>query len=118
MKNLVGTSMTNLNTHMTPLNYPSGKFSSCLLNSDPDAVFSKITIEEEQKQKLLENIAKKMAPQPSKIRTDFEINCFTTEGVDALKEALLTAKAEVNKEETDAANMINVSDFRCNLLSD
>jgi translation initiation factor 2 subunit 1 len=39
-----------------------------------------------------------MAPQPVKIRTDFELTCFTYEGIDALKEALLTAKREVSEE--------------------
>ena len=39
-----------------------------------------------------------MAPTPIKLRADFELTCFTYEGIDALKEALLTAKKEVNDE--------------------
>jgi translation initiation factor 2 subunit 1 len=69
-----------------------------LIYSDPDRVFSKIKITEEQKKALLENISKKMAPQPVKIRADFELTCFTYEGIDALKEALLTAKKETSEE--------------------
>lgn len=71
--------------------------------SDPEVVFSKVNITEQEKKILLENIAKKMAPQPVKIRSDFEINCFTYEGVDALKEALLTAKKEVNEEKFEVS---------------
>jgi len=37
-----------------------------------------------------------MAPTPIKLRADFELTCFTYEGIDALKETLLTAKKEVN----------------------
>jgi translation initiation factor 2 alpha subunit (eIF-2alpha) len=39
-----------------------------------------------------------MAPQPVKIRADFELTCFKEEGIDALKAALLAAKAAVNEE--------------------
>ena len=66
--------------------------------NDPDSVFSQLDITEEQKKVLTENIAKKMAPTPVKLRADFELTCFTYEGVDALKEALLTSKKEVNDE--------------------
>jgi len=37
-----------------------------------------------------------MAPSPVKIRADFELNCFTYEGIDAIKNALLAAKAVVS----------------------
>lgn len=39
-----------------------------------------------------------MAPTAVKLRADFELTCFTYEGIDALKEALLTAKNAVNDE--------------------
>lgn len=38
-----------------------------------------------------------MAPTPVKLRAGFELNCFTYEGIDAIKEALLAAKAAVNE---------------------
>jgi len=60
--------------------------------SDPEEVFSKITITEEQKNELTNSIAKKMAPTAVKIRGTFELNCFTSEGIDAIKYALLKAK--------------------------
>jgi len=40
-----------------------------------------------------------MAPTAVKLRAGFELNCFTYEGIDAIKEALLTAKRAVNDEE-------------------
>jgi translation initiation factor 2 subunit 1 len=44
-----------------------------------------------------------MAPTPIKLRADFELTCFTYEGIDALKEALLTAKKAVNDEHIQVA---------------
>jgi translation initiation factor 2 alpha subunit (eIF-2alpha) len=32
------------------------------------------------------------------LRADFELTCFTYEGIEAIKEALLTAKKAVNDE--------------------
>jgi translation initiation factor 2 subunit 1 len=47
---------------------------------------------------LQDSVAKKMAPTPVKLRADFEVTCFTYEGIDAIKEALLTARSQVNDE--------------------
>ena len=59
------------------------------LYSDPDDVFKDMNISDEHKNELILNIKKKMAPQPVKIRADFEMTCFTKEGVDGIKEAIL-----------------------------
>lgn len=67
-----------------------------LISSDPEAVFKEISISEEEKKVLIESIARKMAPTPLKLRADFELTCFSYEGIDALKAALLGAKAKVN----------------------
>ena len=37
---------------------------------------------------MVENVRKKMRPQPVKIRADFEITCFAYEGIEAIKDAL------------------------------
>ena len=51
-----------------------------------------------------------MAPTPVKLRAGFEMNCFTYEGIDAIKEALLTAKKAVNDEEFK----VDVRLYNCN----
>lgn len=67
-----------------------------LIMSDKEAVFREIDITPEEQRVLVEAISRKMAPTPLKLRADFELTCFTYEGIDALKAALLTAKASVN----------------------
>lgn len=44
-----------------------------------------------------------MAPTPIKLRADFELTCFTYEGIDALRDTLLIAKKEVNDEHISVA---------------
>ena len=50
-----------------------------------------------------------MAPQPVKIRADFELTCFEDEGIDALRAALLEAKKAVTEENFK----VDVSSFSC-----
>jgi len=38
-------------------------------------------------------ISKRLTPQPTKVRADIEVTCFTYEGIDAVKAALRTAEA-------------------------
>jgi translation initiation factor 2 alpha subunit (eIF-2alpha) len=47
---------------------------------------------------LHDSIAKRMAPAPVKLRACFELICFTSEGIDAIKDTLITAKKAVNEE--------------------
>ena len=60
--------------------------------SDPELVFDKINITEEQKTALIANINKKMAAQPIKLRARFNLKCYTYEGIEAIRESLLEAK--------------------------
>ena len=67
-----------------------------LLCRDPDAVFSKVNITDKQREELLDTINKKMSSNPLKIRVDFALTCTSFDGVDVIREALLTAKHQVN----------------------
>jgi len=51
-----------------------------------------------------------MAPTPMKLRADFELTCFTYEGIDALKEALITARTMTNAKDKDI--QVSVSHIR------
>ena len=38
---------------------------------------------------LLKQISRRLTPQPAKIRSDIEVTCFSYDGIDAIKRALL-----------------------------
>jgi len=59
--------------------------------TDP-TVFDECEISPEVKEKLIEEIRKKLTPQALKIRSKIEVSCFTYEGIDAVKSALLRGK--------------------------
>jgi len=61
--------------------------------SDPEEIFKDVDFSAELKEAFLKNIRRRMAPQPSKIRSDIEVTCFRYEGIDAIKEALLAGQA-------------------------
>jgi translation initiation factor 2 subunit 1 len=67
-------------------------FKLCL--TDPELVFSKISITDDEKKHLLASINKKMAAAPQKIRTRFNLHCYTYEGIDAIRDSMLAAKAK------------------------
>lgn len=71
-------------------------FKLCL--TDPELVWDKINITEEQKKALLINIAKKMAAKPIKLRSSFNLQCYTYEGIEAIREALLEAKKQTKSD--------------------
>jgi len=52
-------------------------------------VLDECDIDKNTKQKLLEDIRKRLTPQAVKIRSDIEVSCFTYEGIDAVKAALI-----------------------------
>ncbi|VEL33537.1 unnamed protein product [Protopolystoma xenopodis] len=52
------------------------------------SVLDECSIEEPVKELLLQDIRHRLMPQAVKIRADFEVSCFTYEGIDAVKRAL------------------------------
>lgn len=50
-------------------------------------------LDEIVKKELLSNIARRLTPQPVKIRADVEVTCFGYEGIDAVRTALKSAEA-------------------------
>lgn len=67
-------------------------FKLCL--TEPDMVLGKLNISKPEREALLAHIHKKMAASPVKLRCRFNLKCFTFEGIDAIRESLLEAKAK------------------------
>lgn len=68
------------------------------LYSEPGKVFDSMTIDPDVFRELQANITRRLTPQPVKIRADVEVTCFSSEGIDAIKTALLQGE----KMETEA----------------
>jgi translation initiation factor 2 subunit 1 len=95
-------------------------FQSKLINvtSDPEVVFSMVNITKEQREVLLDTICKKMTSNPLKIRCDFALTCTSFEGVDVIKEALLTAKHQVNVDGWKLEfKMIAPPNYKCEVVT-
>ena len=52
-------------------------------------VLDELDIDEHVKSTLLSNIKRRLTPQAVKIRADIEVACYSYEGIDAVKNALL-----------------------------
>lgn len=63
-----------------------------LYNSDP-SVFDGLNIPEDILAETKANIARRLTPQPVKIRADIELTCFSYAGIDAIKRALKAGEA-------------------------
>lgn len=59
-----------------------------LIVAEPEKVLEPYKISPEVKGALLKNIARRLTPQPIKLRADIEVMCFGREGIQAIKEAL------------------------------
>ncbi|CAJ0651225.1 5691_t:CDS:2, partial [Entrophospora sp. SA101] len=55
--------------------------------TEPEKVFEGIETSKEVMDELLNNIKRRLTPQPIKIRSDIEVTCFGYEGIDAIKAA-------------------------------
>lgn len=68
-------------------------------------ILNECEIDDITKEKLLENIRRRLTPQAVKIRSDIEVACYEYEGVDAVKEAL---KCGLNMSTEDMPIKINL----------
>ena len=91
-------------------------FSACY--RDPDLIFSKINIPDDHKEKLLATLARKLTVNPFKIRVDFSLTCTGYDGIEVIREALLTAKHEVNDETWNLEfKMIAPPHYKCEVVT-
>ncbi|VDN54012.1 unnamed protein product [Dracunculus medinensis] len=73
--------------------------------SDP-SVLDECDINNEIREKLLEDIRKRLTPQAVKIRADIEVSCFAYDGIDAVKDALIKGQKCSTEEMPIKINLI------------
>jgi translation initiation factor 2 subunit 1 len=61
--------------------------------SDPEAVFGGVEMSDALRESLMSQITRKLSPAAIKIRADFELTCYSAEGIDAIKAALFAGEA-------------------------
>ncbi|RDX54941.1 eukaryotic translation initiation factor 2 subunit alpha [Polyporus arcularius HHB13444] len=67
--------------------------------TEPDVVFSSLPSPPQPAvlNVLLSTIARRLTPQPIKLRADIELTCYTPAGIDAIKKALRAGEAQSNE---------------------
>ncbi|CAG8548174.1 21404_t:CDS:2 [Gigaspora rosea] len=61
--------------------------------AEPEKIFEGLEISKEIHDELLNNIKRRLTPQPNKIRADIEVTCFGYDGIDAIRSALRAGEA-------------------------
>eukprot|EP00708_Paratrimastix_pyriformis_P002434 GAFH01001180.1.p1 GENE.GAFH01001180.1~~GAFH01001180.1.p1 ORF type:complete len:356 (+),score=96.11 GAFH01001180.1:159-1070(+) len=74
--------------------------------ADQDRVFAGIEIEPPVFEYLMQMIRRRLTPTPVRIRADIEVTCFSYEGIEAIKNALLAAESVSNEEVKIEAKVI------------
>ena len=59
---------------------------------DREKIFGEYQLDENLKNELISNIKRRLTPQAMKLRSDIECSCFSYEGIDAVKKALLAGQ--------------------------
>merc|ERR1712070_772597 len=68
--------------------------------TDEDEVFEGTECSQEVRDILMAQIKRRLSPTAVKIRADFEVTCFSYEGIDAIKAALFAGEAAGSTEDT------------------
>ncbi|KAF0983768.1 hypothetical protein FDP41_007683 [Naegleria fowleri] len=70
--------------------------------SNPDQVFQDIEFpSEETKENLISIIQNRLKPQPVKLRADIQVTCYSYEGIDAIKQALMEGENVGSEDEIE-----------------
>lgn len=97
MRHVAETTHANLEDLYTTLGWPLYKkyghayeaFKAAITDS---SILDPFNLKPELKDSIIKNIQRRLTPQPVKIRADIEVTCFSYEGIEAIKAALIKAQ--------------------------
>ena len=81
------------------------------------SVYKDLKIDEETKNELMNILKVRLVAQPVKIRSDFKLTCYTFEGIDAIKEALLNGEKKGTKEIPIEFRVIGSPLYECSVVT-
>lgn len=70
------------------------------------AIWDHVSLTDELKEALIDQVKRRLTPQPVKIRSDIEVACYAYEGINAVKEALRAGLALSSKDLEIKINLI------------
>ena len=80
-------------------------------------ILDNLKVDQNIKEELMKILKQKLAPQPVKIRADFRLSCYTFEGIDAIKEALLNGEKKGTEKIPIKFTIIGSPLYECRLTT-
>ena len=78
-------------------------------------ILDNLKVDQYIKEELMKILKEKLVPQPVKIRADFILKCYTFEGIDAIKEALLNGEKKGTEKIPIKFTIIGSPLYECSL---
>ena len=79
------------------------------------SILDNLKVDENTKEELMKILKEKLVPQPVKIRADFKLTCYTFEGIEAIKEALLNGEKKGTEKIPIKFTIIGSPLYECSL---
>ena len=80
-------------------------------------LLEKMKVDQKLKDELVKILKERLVPQPVKIRADFKLTCYTFDGIDAIKEALLSGEKKGTEKIPIKFTMIGSPLYECSLTT-
>ncbi len=82
-----------------------------------NSLLEKMKVDQKYKDELVKILKEKLVTQPVKIRADFKLTCYTFDGIDAIKEALLSGEKKGTEKIPIKFTMIGSPLYECSLTT-
>ena len=114
---------TNMETNYKKMIWPLYKTHNHALDAlkeilaGNESILEKMKVDQSMKDELVKIIKERLVPQPVKIRADFKLTCYTSEGIESIKEALLNGEKKGTKETPIKFTILGSPLYECSLTT-